>query len=335
MPKKRGENISFQAFLNDNYIETFESFNLTAMKVVSFAIEEALAVNSKFVTFDLLLLGVIRKGLDSKYNYLGAQELIELILKAWRTRIEDWEANGKMPSKVRNLFGYYPRIEQAERLSYLKKNLLEALRMDIYEGHNLTSATTLRQRGDIGPIESGVTMSSEVNEVFKNARGWAKKFGHKYIGMAHIVLGMADCKAKNESNDIFRVLDSLLIEPSTIISDVLVSLREEANKHLKKRLKRSKVKTRTKYLDRLCVDLTSEAYTTLTRSEVGRGMGLVIGRTSETSRVVQIFGRKSKNNPCLVGEPGVGKTAVAEGLAQHIVNGNVPDFMKVKVIMSV
>lgn len=60
----------------------------------------------------------------------------------------------------------------------------------------------------------------------------------------------------------------------------------------------------------------------------------IIGRDNETQRVVQILSRRTKNNPCLIGEPGVGKTAVVEGLAQRIVDGNVPDTLKDRIIVT-
>jgi ATP-dependent Clp protease ATP-binding subunit ClpC len=352
MAAKRKKSEKFQAFLNDNYIETFDSFNPVALKVVTFALQEALAANSKFVTFDLLLIGVVRKGLDPKYDYLGAQELIELILSAWKKDQKGWERRKKKPFLLNQVFAscwkLWVRVPGNPELEFnrgLEKALgqlyenytgfLELLRMDVYEGNDYEFRAWKRKsskRDYIEAIESGITMSSEVNEVFKSARGWAKKFGHKYIGMSHIVLGMADCPPQKGD---FRVLDSLLIEPSDITSAVLASLVGQASHYYNKGVKRVTVKTRTTYLDRLSVDITAQAYDLLKSSKVRPGMGLVVGRTYEIKRVVQVFGRKSKNNPCLVGEPGVGKTAVAEGLAQRIVSGDVPDFLKESVIFSV
>ena len=91
-----------------------------------------------------------------------------------------------------------------------------------------------------------------------------------------------------------------------------------------KRDKREKHKTKRKALDTYCTDLTAKAR----RGEIDK----IIGRDKEISRVVQILSRRTKNNPCLIGEPGVGKTAVAEGLALRIAAGDVPARLKSKEI---
>lgn len=91
-----------------------------------------------------------------------------------------------------------------------------------------------------------------------------------------------------------------------------------------KREKREKPKTKRKALDTYCTDLTARAR----KGEIDR----IIGRDKEISRVVQILSRRTKNNPCLIGEPGVGKTAVAEGLALRIAAGEVPSRLKSKEI---
>ena len=81
-----------------------------------------------------------------------------------------------------------------------------------------------------------------------------------------------------------------------------------------------------KFLDSYCLDLTG-------RARAGK-LDKVIGRDVETERVIQILNRRQKNNPCLIGEPGVGKTAIAEGLAQRIVKGDVPAGLKDKTIFA-
>merc|ERR1712078_796039 len=104
MGKKGKKSKEFQAFLNNNYIETFESFNTEAMSAVSLAIEEALAIKAKYVTFDFLVLGVIRKGLDPEYDYLGPAELVDLILDGWRKDKKGWERRKNDPYLLRRVF---------------------------------------------------------------------------------------------------------------------------------------------------------------------------------------------------------------------------------------
>lgn len=98
----------------------------------------------------------------------------------------------------------------------------------------------------------------------------------------------------------------------------------EANGKEKDKKKRNKKKTKRKFLSLYCTDLTERA----SENKLDR----VIGRDTELARTIQILCRRTKNNPCLIGEPGVGKTAIAEGLAQRIADGNVPAKLQKKEI---
>ena len=106
----------------------------------------------------------------------------------------------------------------------------------------------------------------------------------------------------------------------------LMGAETDSSASVPKQGKESKIKSATKTLDQFGRDLTEQAR----KGEIDP----VIGRQMEIERVVQILSRRTKNNPCLIGEPGVGKTAVAEGLALQIVSGNVPELLKDKRLVS-
>ena len=152
----------------------------------------------------------------------------------------------------------------------------------------------------------------------------AARMGFTYVGTEHLllaILGESDSYA-------VRFLAEMGVRSSEIVEKMneLMGAETDSSASVPKQGKESKIKSATKTLDQFGRDLTEQAR----KGEIDP----VIGRQMEIERVVQILSRRTKNNPCLIGEPGVGKTSVAEGLALQIVSGNVPELLKDKRLVS-
>ena len=151
--------------------------------------------------------------------------------------------------------------------------------------------------------------------VIENAYNEAKKAGSDYIGTEHFIMGIM-----RESDSIaMRIIDSLNAKPENIYNNIAKVLNEfdvNMNDSISNVSKDYTSYNATLTLNQFSNDLTKEA-------REGK-LDPVIGRVFETERVIEILSRRNKNNPCLIGEPGVGKTAVIEGLAQKIVSRKYP-----------
>ena len=153
----------------------------------------------------------------------------------------------------------------------------------------------------------------------------AMQFKSQLILPEHLLIAIikdSECAAS-------RILTSMAVNIQKLYMDILVTMGEDANKYrddVDIAKAREKGKSNTPTLDTYSRDLTDMA-------REGK-LDPVIGREDEIERVIQILSRRTKNNPCLIGEPGVGKTAIAEGLALKIVEGNVPDTVKDKRVVT-
>ena len=199
----------------------------------------------------------------------------------------------------------------------------------VLENQNINSENVLEEIENlIGREEKNITslgFTPRTKRVLENAFVEARKLDSDYIGTEHILIGIM-----READSIaVRILLDLGINPQKLYNEIVKVLEEDEDINMQEGSQNRKQGSfnSTPTLNQYGTDLTKSA-----------GLGKldpVIGRKNEIERVIQILSRRTKNNPCLIGEPGVGKTAVVEGLAEKIIQGDVPELLKDKRVVTI
>ena len=200
----------------------------------------------------------------------------------------------------------------------------------VLENQNITDEDILQEiemligTGEAIEDREALGFTPRSKRVIENAFIEARKLGSDYIGTEHLLIGIM----REGDSVAVRIMMDLNIDPRKLYNEIVKVINEDEMDQNSNRStdKNSGSFNSTPTLNQFGSDLTKQA-------KEGK-LDPVIGRKNEIDRVIQILSRRTKNNPCLIGEPGVGKTAVVEGLAEKIVSEDVPEMLKNKRIVT-
>ena len=202
----------------------------------------------------------------------------------------------------------------------------------VLENQNVTPEAVLKDIEElIGKEESNqegtIGFTPRTKRIIENAFREARKLGSDYIGTEHILIGIM----REGDSVAVRIMLDLSVNPQKIYNEIIKVINEDENASNKNQTK-STSKNNGSYNS---TPTLNQFGTDLTKQAVEGKLDPIVGRKEEIERVIQILSRRTKNNPCLIGEPGVGKTAVVEGLAEKIVSDDIPEMLKNKRVVTI